>query len=93
LADDEQLDVIYSKVYPLGEFTDPANYKSYDELKARLNAVLGSGETFTPQQQEDLSVTADTAPIKTVEPVEAPSTSSDDDDDTMSYFSRLANED
>ena len=93
LADDEQLDVIYSKVYQLGEFTDPANYKSYDELKARLNAVLGSGETFTPQQQEDLSITADTAPIKAVEPVEAPSTSSDEDDDTMSYFSRLANED
>jgi len=40
---------------------------------------------------EDLSVTAESAPMKTVEPVSMSST--DDDDDTMSYFSKLANED
>lgn len=93
LADDDALDAIYSKVYPLGEFTDPTNYKSYDELKARLNAVLGTSESFTAQQQEDLSVTAESTPIKSVEPVETSSANSSDEDDTMSYFSRLANED
>ena len=93
LADDAQLEEIYSQVYPLGEFTDPSNYKSYEELKARLDAVLGVSGTFTPQQQEDLSVTADTAPMKSVEPVSTPTIDDDGDDDTMSYFSRLANED
>jgi hypothetical protein len=93
LADDDALDAIYSKVYPLGEFTDPTNYKSYDELKARLNAVLGASESFTAQQQEDLSVTAESTPMKSVEPVETSSANSSDEDDTMSYFSRLANED
>jgi hypothetical protein len=41
LADDDKLDTIYGQVYPLSEFTDPTNYKSYEELKARLDAVLG----------------------------------------------------
>ena len=94
LADDDKLDTIYGQVYPLSEFTDPTNYKSYEELKARLDAVLGVSGTFTPQQEEDLSITADTAPMKSVEPVSAPSIAdADGDDDTMSYFSRLANED
>ena len=94
LADDDKLDTIYGQVYPLSEFTDPTNYKSYEELKARLDAVLGVSGTFTPQQTEDLSITADTAPMKSVEPVSAPSiVDADGDDDTMSYFSRLANED
>ena len=94
LADDDKLDTIYGQVYPLIEFTDPNNYKSYEELKARLDAVLGVSGTFTPQQTEDLSITADTAPMKSVEPVSAPSiVDADGDDDTMSYFSRLANED
>ena len=86
---------IYAQCYSLQEFTDPANYKSYEELKARLDAVLGVGGNFTPQQQEDLSTTAETAPMKTVEPSEPSSVSSDDeeDDDTMSYFSKLAAED
>jgi len=87
LADDAKLEEVYSKVYALGEFTDPANYKSYDELQARLNAVLGMEGSFTPQQEEDLSITAESAPIKSVE-----SAISDDDDD-MSYFSKLASED
>ena len=87
LADDAKLEEVYSKVYALGEFTDPANYKSYDELQARLNAVLGMEGSFTPQQEEDLSITAESAPIKSVD-----SAISDDDDD-MSYFSKLASED
>ncbi len=70
-------------------------YYRDDELKARLDAVLGVSGTFTPQQQEDLSVTADTAPMKSVEPVSPPTIDDDgdEDEDTMSYFSRLANED
>ncbi|WP_339612013.1 hypothetical protein [uncultured Planktosalinus sp.] len=93
IADDETLEVVYKKLYPLNEFVDPANYKSYDELKARLDAVLGRSGSFTPQQQEDLSVTAESSPMKSVEPSESLSISDEDDDDTMSYFSKLASED
>lgn len=93
LGDDETMEAVYNKVYPLNEFVDPANYKSYEELKARLDAVLGVAGSFTPQQQEDLSVTAESSPMKSVEPSESLSISDEDDDDTMSYFSKLASED
>ena len=97
LADDEEMERIYAQAYSLNEFTDPATFKSYDELKARLNMVLGN-DGMSTQQREDLSITAESAPMKTVEavsaePVQDTSGSDDDDDDTMSYFSKLANED
>jgi hypothetical protein len=38
---DKELEKIWSKQYPLKEFTDPKSFKSYDELKARLQQVLG----------------------------------------------------
>lgn len=94
LGDDDMLELVYKKVYPLDEFVDPANYKSYAELKARLDTVLGTGQAMTPQQVEDLHQTAESTPIKSVEPAESLSLGDDDDDDdTMSYFAKLANED
>lgn len=98
LADDETLDRIYSQVHSLKEFTDPSTFKSYEELKAQLDTVLGDSPSMTTQQREDLSITAESAPMKSVEavsaaPQETLDTSSDDDDDTMSYFSKLANSD
>ena len=81
----------------LAEFTDPSSFKSYEELKVQLNNVLGENPDMSTQQREDLSMTAESAPMKSVEAVTAVSEpnlgSSDDDDDTMSYFSKLANED
>ena len=38
---DEELETIYNAMYDLTEFTDPSNYKTYDELKSRLQMVLG----------------------------------------------------
>jgi len=96
--DDDKLDTIYSQVHSLAEFTDPSSFKSYEELKVQLNNVLGENPDMSTQQREDLSITAESAPMKTVEavsaePVQDTSGSDDDDDDTMSYFSKLANED
>lgn len=97
LADDEEMERVYSQAYPLNEFVDPSTFKSYEELKARMDMVLGNDMSMTTQQREDLSMTAESAPMKTVEAVSAApqqdTSGSDDDDDTMSYFSKLANED
>lgn len=92
LSDDADMERIYAQCYSLQEFTDPSTFKSYDELKSRLDMVLGHSDTLTAQQVEDLTVTAESAPMKTVEPVSTVATD-EDDDDTMSYFSKLANED
>jgi hypothetical protein len=39
-GDEKALEAVWKQQYALNEFTDPKNYKSYDDLKARLNTVL-----------------------------------------------------
>jgi len=99
LADDAQLESIYNRLYTLQEFLDPKNYKSYDELKAKLVRVLGDEISYSTAEQVSLDETAAAPAMATAaEPdiryAPAPSetvATADDDDDTMSYFSKLAN--
>ena len=95
---DEELEAIYQKQHSLAEFLAPTNFKSYDELKARLDAVLtGSvttGKTAAQMVEED---TTDFTPQFKSAPTPEPATASapfeaDEDDDAMSYFEKLANE-
>ena len=39
--DDEKIAAIWDQQFELDEFVDPANYKTYDELKARVEKVFG----------------------------------------------------
>jgi hypothetical protein len=94
---DEELETIYGKTHSLADFTAPSNFKSYDELKARLDAVL-SGTVATAKtaaaivEEDTVDFTPPTS-TPTPEPQAAPfSASSDNDDDAMSYFEKLANE-
>jgi len=93
LSDDEsKLEAIYEKQYQLQEFLDPKNYKSYAELKAKLMRVLGQeAEVGAPTMREErvMNEPADTPAPK--QPAVA--ADMDDDDDTMSYFAKLANDD
>lgn len=45
--DDGKLEDMWKKEYSLKEFTDRKNFKSYDQLKGRLDKVLGSEGTAT----------------------------------------------
>lgn len=98
--DDDELEKIYNGLYDLREFTDPANYKSYDELKSRLATVLGenvdkaaeSGIEDPDEQQEPPArreVSAKNMKEASVETEDEPEQELDDDD-AMSYFSKLA---
>ena len=87
--DDEQLEAVWKKQYALAEFTANTNFKSYGELKTRLDNVLaGTTVVGNVTDEPEVTVTVDTKeePVPTV-------AVSDDDDDTMSYFEKLANED
>lgn len=94
-ADETKLEEVYGKLHNLSEFTDPKNYKTYDELKAKLARVLGEEAVAAgapTMAQESMVNTPEPAPeYKVAEPISAENAS--DDDDTMSYFSRLAAED
>ena len=37
---DEELETIWNAEHSLADFTAPSNFKSYDEVKTRLDAVL-----------------------------------------------------
>ena len=98
--DDAKLEEIYNSLYNLNEFTDASNFKSYDKLKQRLDSVLGLKKPVkAPIAEEELSSEDDgrgsyTAPVAT-EPVREVAsvepTSEDEDDESLSYFSRLVN--
>ena len=91
-GDETKLEAVYNQLHDLSEFTDPKNYKSYDELKAKLARVLGeeavSSGAPTMKQEAQMNEPAPSP----MEPVTAEEVVSNDDDDTMSYFARLANE-
>lgn len=48
---DEKIEEVISQGYELYEFIDPANYKTYDELQAKLNRVLGTTEVKSPLKE------------------------------------------
>jgi hypothetical protein len=92
-GDDDELEQIYEGLYDLNEFVDPANYKTYDELKARLNLVIGEAKPQTTRQQVTMETVEEPAPMKSKPAIEPVSVSAEDEDDTMSYFAKLAAED
>ena len=101
-ADESYLEDLYNKQYDLGEWVDPKNYKTYDELKSRLAMVLGEQAPRTMKQEASLelddeipdfpSSSAPTAP-SAPEPAITTAESTMNDDDTMNYFAKLAAED
>tara|TARA_R100000742_G_C4252248_1_gene70452 strand:+ start:17 stop:907 length:891 start_codon:yes stop_codon:yes gene_type:complete len=89
---DDEMEKIWNTQYSLKDFNAPSNFKSYDELKTRLDAVLtGSvttGKSAAQMVEED---STDFKPTFKSEP--APEiASTNEDDDAMNYFEKLANE-
>ena len=91
-GDEEKLKAVWEQQHALSEFVDPANYKSYDELKTRLETVLGGTQPTTTaentalDEKVEVSSTSEAAPQReSVEP--------DSEEDALSYFQRLSEED
>ena len=108
-GDDSALEKMWKTQHSLKEFTDPKNFKSYDELKARLEQVLGGNIRATASDavakggaekaafdDEDAAPARKPSapPAKKPAPVkEAVKTDDDDTEDALSYFEKLASED
>ena len=88
-GDDSALEEVYKKLYALSEFTSAENYKSYDELKAKLNRVLGVNAGFTAEAVAPAVATSNVA-MNSAPEVQPESSS--EEDDTLSYFAKLAKE-
>ena len=100
VGDDDRIVEVMKQRHNIQEFIKPDQFKSYDELKKKLEAVL-SGDSFNNQTAEELSFENDVPSFSKPalnEAVARPIASKaapidDDDEDTLAYFSKLALED
>ena len=89
--DDDKLEETWKTQYPLSEFTSASNFKSYDELKTRLDMVL-AGTTTVGNAAEVMEDAPKAPPKVDTKPTPAPTVDTDDEGDSLSYFEKLANE-
>ena len=94
LDDDDALESIWKKQYSLEEFVAADQFKSYEDLKKRLESVLRVGSTRV-QPVEDLEHEDDgrgSAEELVTAATQSTTASSDEEDDALSYFAKLAQE-
>jgi hypothetical protein len=105
-GDDDELERIYKSLSNLNDFTDPKEFKSYDDLKKRLEYTLGL--RGTPKNQDPEVVTEEedwererrgestsssssrSASYDDVSSISSSSSNDEDEDDALSYFQKLA---
>ena len=100
-GDDSKIESLWKSQYKLQSFLEASNFKSYDELKAKLDMVLNlEGSAPTPSApRASAPVAEETAPwVEEEKSAPQVATTSvavedDDDDEALSYFSKLAAED
>ena len=85
---DDDIKAIWEKQYPLKPFVDPSNFKTYDELKEKLNRVITGDRNASTV--ENVNLPPQTNGQAKAEVNAQPEAS--DGDDTLSYFSKLAEE-
>jgi hypothetical protein len=96
-SNDDEIKAIWEKQYPLKPFVAPDNFKTYDELKEKLNRVISGARSTETVEMADLPPAQSAAPVKSAE-VAQPAASemampvASDEDDTLDYFSKLAEE-
>ena len=94
--DDGKIETLWKSQYKLAPFLDASNFKSYDELKAKLDLVLNVSASATPtapMQESERTISTVSSPSLAPASVGEHSTVvEEEDDEAMSYFSKLANE-
>ena len=93
---EDKLEAIWKQTHSLAAFLDPSNFKSYDELKTKLNTVLGSGtrvptaEKVNPLDAEDELFVETNMKTAAKATEETPPWNDEKSDYNMSYFASLA---
>jgi hypothetical protein len=91
-GEDAKIEQVWKSAHSLKDFLKPENFKSYDELKAKLDKVLGAGGVAgaTAKRVDDEEAAAPVIRSAPAKKVTAESVSVDDDD--MAFFEKLAAE-
>ena len=99
--DEDKLNTTYSSAYSLTGIIAPSEFKTYEELKEKLDRVLGLTGSVSTSTAESVAEDLDEVPWSNVntesvadEPVisSVESTSEGEEDDAMDYFKKLASE-
>ena len=89
---DVELEALWKQEHSLQAFVTAENFKSYDELKARLNKVLnpagGPKATAAAAKLDEDQPPVAAVPMREAKPRAAPAV--EEDDDSTSYFEKLA---
>jgi len=89
-GDDKELEDVWNNQYQLNEFVSADNFKSYDELKTKFNRAIGLTED--PALQFDTSKFETTTKVEEPEQIVASDSNVSEEDDTLAYFQKLAEE-
>jgi hypothetical protein len=103
LTDDDEMEAIWKKQYSLAELVAADQFKSYDELKKRLDYVLGNKTARRQDPEVADEESTSRGPVRELDEdlrtelsnlSSSKSSSYDDDenDETLNYFARLAAE-
>ena len=83
--DESEMESVFGQQHDLEEFIDQKSFKTYDELKTRLDTVLGNIQTAA--MTAPTSVENDEVPFDGGTPIPESSTS---EDENLDYFKKLA---
>jgi hypothetical protein len=91
---DDKIKSVWGIQHPLKPFLDPSNFKTYDELKEKLNRVIMGTRNTGTVDHTDLPPATEAVQSPKADSFPAPSEdlNANDEDDTLSYFSKLAQE-
>jgi len=90
---DDELEAIYKKQHSLQALLDRKNFKTYDELKARLDRALGRTTSPTPARNAPVEEAPAWEPKSTPAPKFAEASVDEDEDDDLAFFRNLTEED
>jgi hypothetical protein len=98
-SDDSEIEKIWNMQSSLTAFLEPRNFKSYEELKAKLDSVLNATSAPAMRRIEEDDVAEAPAPkavarqaAQPAKPAPKKEVDFDDDEESLSYFAKLANE-
>ena len=95
------MEAVWKKQFSLAELVAADQFKTYDELKKRLDYVIGTKGTPRYQDPEDLDEDNTRGSVRdldddlreelsSLKPTRRAAVEEDEDDDALSYFAKLA---
>lgn len=94
LGSDKEMEVIWKSEHSLADFLSRSNFKTYEELKARLDKVLGLDAEGNEKASKPKTTSAETASPPWEDNTETVTSSgATEEDEDLSYFRNLAKDD